>query len=94
MPARQGNNMKYFRRLRTALRIGSEIVPFFHTACLPFMQRSNPAEPNEHQRSTRPPREPLLHPVGPLRNARPSLRLLRYVAYPFFAVTVSGSARR
>jgi hypothetical protein len=55
MPARHGNNMKYFRRLRTALRIGSEIVPFFHTACLPFMQRSSPVESNEHQRSTRPP---------------------------------------
>src|SRR5258708_3289991 len=56
--------MKYFSRLRTALRIGSEIAPFFHTACLPFMQRSNltellsnAAEPNEHRKSsrTRPP---------------------------------------
>ncbi len=85
MPARQENNMKYFSRLRTTLRIGSDIVPFFHTARLPFMHCSNPAEPNEHQRSTRPPPsdrakalpaatksgELLLHPVGPLQNAKP-----------------------
>jgi hypothetical protein len=54
MPARQENNMKYFRRLRTVLQSGSDIVPFFHTACLPFMHCSNPADPNEHQRLTPP----------------------------------------
>jgi len=36
------NNIKYFNWLRLASRIGSDLVPFFYTACLPLMHRSNP----------------------------------------------------
>jgi len=59
MPACQENNMKYFNELRSALRIGSDIVPFLYPACLSFMLCSNPAELNDrenprgHARATR-----------------------------------------
>jgi hypothetical protein len=55
MPARQGNNLKYFKRLLTGLQIGLDIVPFFHTACLPFMHCGSPTH-RRHSHRQRGPR--------------------------------------
>jgi hypothetical protein len=44
MPGRQENNMKYFRRLRTLLQIGSDIVALLSYRVLTFYALQQPGK--------------------------------------------------